>query len=238
MIRSAEHYVGTELELFGDAVHWKRYWSAAIRPWLGTRVLDVGAGIGATAALFRDHPLERWLELEPDAALAERIVARCARGELASQVAVRTGTLADLRADETFDTALYIDVLEHIEDDAGELARVSRHIEADGHVIVLAPAHGFLYSAFDRAIGHHRRYDRRSLRAICPPGSSLVRIFHLDSAGLLASLANRLLLRQSMPTPAQIRFWDRVLVPCSVLLDRVMFGLVGKSIIAVYRKER
>jgi hypothetical protein len=102
--------------------------------------------------------------------------------------------------------------------------------------VVLAPAHQGLYSEFDRAIGHFRRYDRRSLVALAPPGLELVELAYLDSVGWLASLANRLLLRRALPTPAQIRVWDGVMVPLSGVLDRVTGGHFGKSVLAVWRR--
>ena len=54
--------------------------------------------------------------------------------------------------------------------------------------------------------------------------------------GLAASLANRALLAQSMPTKGQLRFWDTVLVPASRIIDRLVLHSIGKSIIAVWRK--
>jgi hypothetical protein len=58
----------------------------------------------------------------------------------------------------------------------------------------------------------------------------------LDSAGLLASLGNRLLLRQSMPSEAQIQAWDSLLVPPSRILDRLTLGRVGKSVLGVWSR--
>jgi hypothetical protein len=105
-------------------------------------------------------------------------------------------------------------------------------------VVVLAPAHQSLYSPFDRAIGHFRRYDRASLAAAAEPVRELAleRLFYLDGAGLIASLANRVLLRQSSPSLAQIRTWDRVLVPASRVLDVLAFHRIGKSIVGVWRR--
>jgi hypothetical protein len=99
--------------------------------------------------------------------------------------------------------------LEHIEDDRGELARIARALRPGGHVVVMSPAHPFLFSAFDAAIGHHRRYARRTLTAAAPPALRLVRMEALHSVGMVASLMNRLVLRQSMPTREQLAVWDR-----------------------------
>jgi 2-polyprenyl-3-methyl-5-hydroxy-6-metoxy-1,4-benzoquinol methylase len=70
----------------------------------------------------------------------------------------RYGSTETLGPEERFDTALYIDVLEHIRDDQTEVARVGRHLTPGGHLVVLAPAHQALYTLFDAAIGHFRRY--------------------------------------------------------------------------------
>ena len=61
-----------------------------------------------------------------------------------------------------FDTILYVDVLEHIADDAAELARARRLLTPEGNLVVLAPAHQSLFSPFDAAVGHYRRYDERT----------------------------------------------------------------------------
>ena len=62
------------------------------------------------------------------------------------------------------------------------------------------------------------------------------RLRFLDAAGMLASLANRWLLRSSLPTVGQIALWDQWLVPCSRVLDPLLAYRLGKSVLAVYRK--
>jgi len=59
----------------------------------------------------------------------------------------------------------------------------------------------------------------------------------LDTAGFFASLANRVLLRASMPTAAQIALWDEVLVPISRILDRLTGYNLGKSVVAVWTRS-
>lgn len=223
-------YIGNELELFADAINWKNYWSGRLRPFVQGNVLDVGAGIGSNIAMLDNAQITHWHALEPDEKLASQIVA-----DSTFDVAVQTGTLADV-TDRQFDTVLYIDVLEHIEDDKGELARAAELLSPDGHLVVLAPAHNFLFSPFDRAIGHFRRYDRQMLQAITPASLTMVDTYYLDSVGMLASSANRFLLRQSKPGLSQIRFWDRVMVPCSRMLDVVTAYHLGKTIVSIMKK--
>jgi SAM-dependent methyltransferase len=230
--RSASKYPGGELELFRDAVNWKRYWAALIRPDIGHRVLEVGAGIGGSTAFLRRGDEARWVCLEPDRSLADRL-----RAALPDNCELHCGTLTELQQSDLFDTILYIDVLEHIEDDAGELRRAAARLLPQGRIIVLAPAWPLLHSAFDAAVGHHRRYTRPMLNVLTPPATRMIRAIYADSVGLLTSLANRLLLRESLPSARQIRIWDRVMVPASRFLDVFLGRTLGKTVIAIWQKD-
>ena len=230
-------YVGEELELFAEAENWKSYLAHLISPRLGARVLEVGAGLGATTRALCRRAHDQWVCLEPDARLAARCGALVASGELPAFCRVVAGTLADLPPAERFDSILYVDVLEHIPDDRAELAAAAAHLEAGGNLTVLSPAHQWLFTPFDAAIGHCRRYSRSALARIAPSGLKCVRLVYLDSLGLVASFGNRALLRQSMPTARQIRFWDRTLVRASRRLDAWFGYRLGKSVLGEWIKS-
>jgi len=226
-------YVGDELDLFATASNWKSYFASLLRPQIRGRVLEVGAGIGATTEALWSESVDSWLCLEPDAQLARQLLERIRRWGNA-RVECRVSTVTQLDPEERFDSILYIDVLEHIEDDRLELERASRHLASGGNLVVLSPAFPSLYSPFDAALGHVRRYTTTSLAAAFPPHLRRERLFYADSVGALASLANRLLLRQSLPGPAQIRTWDRAMIPLSRLLDPLIGRRFGRSVIAAY----
>lgn len=229
-------YPGSELDLFQLATHWKVYLAHQIRPFLGRQVLEVGAGIGATTRALCSAAQRRWLMLEPDPDLAEHLTRLVAYGEVPPQCEVAKGTIEDLSNRDRYDSVLYIDVLEHIPDDQRELALAVDRLKPGGHLIVLAPAHQWLYSPFDKAIGHFRRYSRHSLAAAAPQETQLVRMRYLDAAGLLASLGNAILLRRATPTESQVLLWDRVLVRASRLLDPWLGYRIGKSVLGIWRR--
>ena len=229
-------YVGNELELFAEAVHWKRYFRSAIADRLVGDVLEVGAGIGETARHLLDGRQRSWLCLEPDERLGTRLRAWAEAGDVAPLPTVQIGTTADLDPRSRFDTILYIDVLEHIEDDRAEMARAAELLAPRGALIVLSPAFQQLFSDFDRSVGHFRRYTRASLAEVMPPSVRQVRLRYLDSVGFLASLSNRALLRQALPTRRQIALWDRVMIPASRVLDPLLARTFGRSVLAVYER--
>jgi SAM-dependent methyltransferase len=227
-------YVGSELDLFALVRHWKSYWSAEMRRFIKGDVLEVGAGIGSNTQYLDTGGLGRFVCLEPDTQLVGRLVGELGRGGRKFEAVC--GTLASIPAQEQFDTICYIDVLEHIEDDRAELNLAAAHLRPGGRVIVLSPAHQWLFTPFDAAIGHFRRYTRSMMTAISPQGLELESCWYLDSVGLAASAANLWFLKQSMPTQRQLHFWDTFLVPISRVVDRLFGHSIGKTIVAVWRK--
>ena len=226
--------VADALNLFSVATTWKSYVHFHLQSYLSGDILEVGAGIGGATATFYDGTQRRWVCLEPDRDLAGRIKSNLAPGLTNCEVVV--GTLSDLGAGEQFDSILYIDVLEHIAADAAELALAASHLKPNGTLAILAPALPWLFSPFDAAVGHYRRYTKSSLRSIVPRGLREKKCIYLDSAGLLASLGNKLFLRSSVPSKAQIQFWDRAMIPISRYADRVLNYTIGKSILGVWQK--
>jgi hypothetical protein len=229
-------YPGRELEIFDRAANWKRYWSEMLRPYVAGAVIEVGAGIGSNTRLLWTDRVAHWTSLEPDPRLAEILRARRAAGQVPKECEIVEGTLEETPRSPLASTIIYIDVVEHIADDRAEAARAIARLKPGGHVLVLAPAHGWLFSAFDAAIGHHRRYTRADLSALFSPDLEAVKIRYLDSVGIAATLANRLLLRETTPGAAQIACWDRVMVPMSRRLDPVLGYRLGKSVLGVWRK--
>jgi SAM-dependent methyltransferase len=229
-------YVGSELEVFRHAHNWKNYYRKQLAPYIRGQVLEVGAGLGATTRVLCSGTEGRWVCLEPDAALASQIAEehRLHPYPIAPEVVV--GTLDALDPAETFDCLLYIDVLEHIENDAAEVCRAADRLAPGGSLVILCPAHQYFFSDFDRAIGHYRRYNASMMAALTPPTLRSERIFYLDSAGMLLSLANRLRPGKAVPSKWPILVWDRAFIPISRLLDPLFGYRLGKTVVSVWTK--
>lgn len=230
-------YVGSELDLFQGALNWKKYWSSRVHPYLGEAILEVGAGLGANAPFLISERQREWLCVEPDPLLCARIEEKIRSGTLPSTCATQAGTIDDVPPGRLFDTILYIDVIEHIDADALEFCKAAARLTPGGHLIILSPAHQVLYSPFDAAIGHYRRYNRATLAELNRLADlKPVSIFYLDSVGLAASFANKALLKSAMPTLAQVQLWDRLMVRLSRIVDPLLLYSIGKTIVGVWRR--
>jgi SAM-dependent methyltransferase len=69
-------------------------------------------------------------------------------------------------ASRSFDLVLALDVLEHLDDDAGGLAETARLVSPGGILLVTVPAHPSLWGRQDEVSEHRRRYTRRTLTAL------------------------------------------------------------------------
>jgi hypothetical protein len=128
-------------------------------------------------------------------------------------------------------------VIEHISQDSVELQKASRLLKSGGHIIILVPAHNYLFSEFDKSIGHFRRYNKKMLLDRIPNELKKIDLRYLDSVGLFASLANKWVLKQNYPNFKQIKFWDSYIIPVSKLIDALLFYSIGKTVVGVWKKS-
>jgi SAM-dependent methyltransferase len=230
-----DRYPGSELPLFLEAHRFHQYYVELFGQWISGNVLEVGAGYGAMTRRLLECKPQRLTACEPDSELAAGLRVRFGTG-----VDIVTGGLADVPSTAgPFDAIVYVDVLEHISDDRDEVRRAAAQLKPGGVLIVGGPVHAWLYSRFDAAIGHWRRYNRRSVEALVEASGllRLERFRYFDSIGMALSLGNRHLTRQDTPSRGQIRFWNSVILPMSRLVDRMLGYRVGKSFVAVARQS-
>jgi 2-polyprenyl-3-methyl-5-hydroxy-6-metoxy-1,4-benzoquinol methylase len=142
----------------------KNYRAALLRDFkshLRGNVLEVGAGIGHITAGLRQMPeIRRLIAIEPDATFCERLRTQLPQQELLH------GTVNDLRSETDWNAIVSINVLEHIETDAEELATYYRLLKpAQGTLCLFVPARPEIYAPIDKDFGHFRRYTRPELRS-------------------------------------------------------------------------
>jgi SAM-dependent methyltransferase len=198
------------------------------RPFLGRRVLDVGAGIGTfTERLAPLCELVVAVEADPEFA---RILERRFVGHANVQV-------VDSDAERSlpcgpYDAIVCFNVLEHIRDDEEAMARFRSRLAPGGALLLLVPAHPQLYGATDRMLGHERRYRKDELRSrLEQAGFSVGVLRHVNPVGAVGWLVSARLLRRRDIPQASLALFDRA-VPLLRHLDRLRLP-IGLSLWAV-----
>jgi SAM-dependent methyltransferase len=193
------------------------------RPWLHGRVLDVGAGIG-THTRRLTGAADEVVALEPVHEFAEMLRAAVPDAKVVE------GDANDVEG--PFDAIVCFNVLEHIADDEGTLARFRGLLAPDGRALLLVPAHPSLYGPVDEAFGHERRYGKDELAAkLRRAGLETEVLRYVNPVGALGWLAQSRIRKRERLSYRGLAVYDR-LVPGLRLLDRVPLP-VGLSLWAV-----
>ncbi|MGH0036316.1 MAG: class I SAM-dependent methyltransferase [Myxococcota bacterium] len=212
------------IEVMDEAVHYNRFIVDLLLAWSRglERVLDFGAGNGRYCGELHDRGVAVEA-MEPDRELRARIRERgvAAHGSLD---AVGSGSL---------DGIYTVNVLEHIEDDAGVLAAFHARLRPGGRLLVYVPAFQVLFTANDRRVGHVRRYRRGGLvRLVEAAGFTVDDARYVDSLGFAATLVYRFLGNTDGGLDVgAVRFYDRVVFPISRILDRLLGRVLGKNLV-------
>ena len=229
-----------ELEALSSARNFFDWIVDEFGPVIGPNTIEVGAGLGTVSlSLTRRHP-GTVLALEPAANVYPRLVERLGAAE---RIATRNATSADVLADgktAAFDTAVYVNVLEHIDDDSGELDTACQLLRPGGHLCIFVPAMPSLYARIDERSGHYRRYTKQGLRStVEAAGFAVDKIEYMDVASVVPYwLVYRVLGVETLGSGSNALF-DRVLVPVSRMLQRVLrHPPIGKNLVLVAHRVR
>jgi SAM-dependent methyltransferase len=233
---TSEHFgAAQDIERLGTATRFFDWVLDEFDPYLRGNVLEVGAGLGViTRRLVERYPDLTLVALEP----ADNVFGDLrSYAALTPQVTAEQTTLADypLKPEERFDAVVYLNVLEHIDDDARELRLAADALRPGGALLVFGPAMERLYSELDYQAGHYRRYHIRRLRMlITAAGLEVVRARYFDVLGVLPYFVVYRVLGRREISGSSLWGYDRVLVPLSRTIQRaVPFPPMGKNVIAV-----
>jgi SAM-dependent methyltransferase len=130
-----------------------------------------------------------------------------------------------------------VNVLEHIEDDAEFLRQLAEHLRPGGRLLIFVPAFETLYSDFDRAIGHHRRYRLSTMATtVDKAGLEVADVRYVNSVGAVAWWMMVKQLRQTPARTAAVKLYDRAIVPALRRREARRPPKFGQSVFCVARK--
>ncbi|GBC85218.1 Ubiquinone biosynthesis O-methyltransferase [bacterium HR11] len=207
-----------------------------LRPYVGRVVLEIGAGLGYFTEQMARLPGRVVYATDIDSTLLSVLTERLGHWPhvfVSFHDATRVFTPPDGNRP---DTVLCLNVLEHIEDDVKALRGIYGSLAPGGHLLLLVPAHPWLYGTVDRAIGHFRRYPKRDLLSkLRATGFQVVRLWPFNPLGIVGWWWQGKVRRGTRLEPWQTRWFDR-LVPIVRRVPVLRGGWVGLSWLVVARK--
>ena len=206
---------------------------------LGDRVLEVGAGFGSISAeIAGRRPGRHVTAIEPAANVFPTLDERAAALANLDVVQVTSSDLAERPAAPTFDGVVYVNVLEHIEDDVAELRTAARLLEPGGRLGLFVPAMPSLYGSLDYKSGHYRRYTADQLRTVLRRAGYVdIDVRHLDVLGIVPYWLMYRVLNVGRLDRVSSTGYDQVIVPLSRAVQFVVRRPPrGKNLVATARR--
>jgi SAM-dependent methyltransferase len=228
-------YEGRDLEVLAQIPNYHAWIMSWFSPYVRGHVLEYGAGQGTFSQYLR--PLAQKLTLiEPSINLHPALRAKFTDD---TSVEISPLTLEEhvARLDSgAADTAVLVNVLEHIEDDRAALLELSRVVTPRGFILIFVPALSFLMSNLDALLGHYRRYHRTELRKrMEAAGVEMVFCRYFDLPGIAPWFILNKLLGSTSFNPSLVKLYDKAVVPMARRAEAIIAPPWGKNLVAVGR---
>lgn len=243
--KEASAYPGTELEAMSGASNYHSWILEIFKPYLGAHIVEVGAGIGAFSELIlTQHDCKTLSLVEPSESMYQRLKVHVRQlvdsgvvtVDMYQSTFVEAANL--IKSEQPPDSIIYVNVLEHISDDEGELETVRRTLSESGRVFIFVPALKWLFSPFDERIGHVRRYSKSELeQKLRRAGFKILRSSYFDFPGIAPWWLIYCLMRSVTMDPQAVRFYDQFIIPTVRRIESVVTMPIGKNLIAIAEKR-
>lgn len=136
------------------------------------------------------------------------------------------------------DTIFYVNVLEHVEDDKKELQKVFEALKTNGHLCLFVPALPFLYSNFDKSVGHFRRYKKKELEVLLKEvGFKIKKSKYFDFLGIIPWYIF-FVLGKCMMQESNVTLYDKIVIPVEKFFEKLLTPCIGKNLLIVAKKEK
>lgn len=222
--------VGQEtLDVMQKAVFYNKWLYSWIRPYLGEKILEAGAGTGnfsvlldkagnLTAVDYQKNYIKKLKDRKINAGFGD-----LEKGKFFFK-------------SKKFDTIVNLNVLEHIKDDQKTLKNFYNLLEPGGRVVLLTPAHQFAYSDIDKNLGHYRRYTKEDLtKKFKKAGFEILEVKYLNILGLIGWFTAGKILNKKQLETSQISIFNYLSKPL-LFIEKIISLPFGLSVFIVARK--
>ena len=230
----AEDVYGSQvLGRLNRAPRFTKWMADVIRPYVGEKVLEIGAGIGNLTLQLIPRRMYWASDINP---LYLTYLENIGLNRPYMRVGYTDGENSEsFPKEQKFDTVICLNVVEHLADDLAALNNIRGVLEDGGRAIVLVPCGPWLFGTLDEVLGHQRRYTKKQLVELAEKaGFHLENVMEFNRVGVIAWWLNGRLLRKRTFGLWQIKMLN-LLTPLFRVLDNFL-PLPPLSLIAVLSK--
>ena len=233
-IFSEDESGGEILERLNRAPRFTSWMADVLRPYVGQRVLEIGAGTGNMSVHLM--PREAYWATDVNPHYLDYLLTLSATRPYMRVAQTNAMERPSYPHEQTFDTVVCLNVIEHVQDDLQALRNIRDALEENGRAIILVPCGPGLYGTLDEVLGHFRRYTKHQLVDVAQQaGFHVEKVLKFNRPGVPAWWLNGRILHRKTFGLGQIRILN-LLTPLFRLMDSWL-PLPPLSIIAILRKE-
>lgn len=213
-----------------------------INPYIGNRVIDVGSGLGN----FLGYLLNRDLVIAVDILdiFIDHLRQTYAKYDSIHifKCDVQNDSIVEIADKYKIDTVICNNILEHVQDDLKALNNIYKILNGKGNLVLVLPAFKFLYSRWDKSVGHFRRYDLQDIKEKLKKANfSIQKGFYINIVGFFGWFLNGKVLRntpRSYSIEGQATFFDRYIVNVLRRIEGILQPPFGQSLIIIANPNR
>lgn len=226
-------YEGKDLESMSFAQNYHNWIYENIETELGNKIAEIGSGVGNFTEFLLRNDHARIDAYEP-----------CAKMHLKNKFSKNPRVncinsnfeLVSKSCDYKYDSVIFINVLEHIQQDLDAIKNAYNITRPGGKLIIFVPALQFLYSKFDRSIGHYRRYQKSELTKLVQNASfKIMSCEYFDSIGIVPWFVFMKVMRQGLSSRNTFTY-DTFVVPWLKILEKKISPPLGKNLLLIAYK--
>lgn len=232
-MKKKKQYNGWELQSFDEASNFRAYQIEKIKKFIkNKKILDVGSGNGGLIRYYQEETKKISI-FEPSKNLNLKIKKKFKKDKI---------MIFDKKKQikQKYDVILYMDVIEHIKKYENEILTILKKINKNGFIIINVPAFNFLYTDFDKSVGHIKRFQKKDFYYLSKKFElKIKKLEYYDSIGFILIFLSKFIFSFYLKTKnvsKNVRIWN-YLIPLSKIIDSIIFNRVGKSLICILQKK-
>ena len=224
-----------ELKIIANLPNYPKWIYSNIKPFIGKRILEVGAGVGLFTNLIIDKELIVAIDISNQFVEIMKNKFRRKNNLIIHQYDISNPKTLDLTI-MNFDTVICLNVLEHIDNDISALANIFNILSPGGNLILMVPAINILYGSMDKKCGHYRRYGNNELISILTKTDFIIQnSFYMNLIGILGWYINFKIIRKTSLPENQLRLFN-FLIPFYSKFENLFHFPIGMSLICIGKK--
>ncbi len=198
------------LDDLSEAVHYNRWIYGMMKPYLGSKVIEIGCGIGNMTGLLAQGRDVLGIDIHPG--YVKKARSKFKNNKNISFRVVDMGKKFPSFNSFKPDTIVCINVFEHIQADRLFLKECLKLLPPRGRILIFVPALPSLFGSMDSSYGHFRRYDKDDLIGkMKGVGFSVLKCRYLNLLGVLGWWWNGKVLKKAIVPKSQILIYDKII---------------------------